>query len=79
MLLYIRRTGKVAIDEMCVCGHPKSKHGSHTHRTPNALLRLPAVGSCCEGECDCARFQWAGWIYGPAPAAAESKQQKHVL
>ena len=77
VLLYIRRTGKVAIDELCVCGHPKSHHGSHTHCTSKAMLRLPAVGNCCDGACECARFRWAGWIYETTPM--ETKQQKHVL
>lgn len=73
MLLHIRRTGKVAIGEMCVCGHPKSVHGSHTHKAEHLMLRVAEVGNCCETACKCDKFRWAGWIYD------EAKQQKLSL
>ena len=49
-------------DEMCVCGHLKSDHGSKVVRIDNnAILRIPNVGSCCCENCCCARFCWKSW------------------
>ena len=72
-MLCAMRTERVVVDEMCVCGHPKSEHGSHTIQIPRSLIRLPATGNCCQSHCNCARFCWAAWIY------KESRQRMLAL
>ncbi len=47
------------LDEMCVCGHLKSEHGSKTIRSRGATIRLHDDGSCCENGCACKQFTWA--------------------
>jgi hypothetical protein len=64
MRVWIESEHQWAVDEMCICGHPRSTHGSHTVNTPPMpLVRLNDVGSCCEGRCACRRFRWAAWVF----------------
>jgi len=68
MKKFIRLANKVAVDERCVCGHPKSDHGSVLCCKGNLRIRMANDGSCCcrmteKGPCPCPHFRWAGWIF----------------
>ena len=50
------------VDERCTCGHTKEAHGSRTTKHGGVLYREHSDGSCCEPDCDCEQFRWAGWV-----------------
>lgn len=63
MNVYIRKAASVAVDERCICGHPKSAHGSSLRFEKQKTIRFHNKGNCCDHGCACSKFRWAGWIY----------------
>jgi hypothetical protein len=62
VLFYSRSRGDFVVDEMCRCGHLKSKHGSLIHKTKNAMIRDPSDGSCCSDHCECGQFTFVEFV-----------------
>jgi hypothetical protein len=50
------------VDEMCVCGHLKSHHGSLLHKLKAVMVRDPSDGSCCSGHCDCTQYAFLRFV-----------------
>lgn len=55
---FSRTLNAFVLDEMCVCGHLKSEHGSKIVRSRGAIIRLHDDGSCCKSGCSCKQFTW---------------------
>ncbi len=79
-MVYIKKAGKWAVDEMCHCGHAKSEHGSSLHRLGDELIRSSCTGNCCATGCDCTcdRFCWVAWIYEKSPMTTSDQAQVQV-
>lgn len=63
MKKFIGSVEKWAIDEMCVCGHPQSSHGSEVINAKNGIIRNSGHGNCCNDNCKCIKFIWEDWIF----------------
>jgi hypothetical protein len=60
---YSRAHEDYVVDERCRCGHLLSDHGSRTTKMDNGqMLRINHHGNCCNGNCRCPQFTWAGFV-----------------
>ncbi len=67
------RNGETASDEICICGHLKSEHGSTSHKIDGQSVRQCYAGNCWASKqhCSCTKFRFAGWL--------TAKSKKHFV
>lgn len=57
------RDGRLIVDQLCRCGHARSRHGHRLAELPGVLVGVSAHGPCLEGECPCQRFTFKDFVY----------------
>lgn len=63
--------GREVIDEMCECGHLRSKHTGPTHHG-DCIALVPIDGDVLHFDiCACTHFIWKAWILSPVPAKVD--------
>lgn len=68
-MFFSRQLNDYVVDEMCVCGHLKSLHGSLLHKFSNSMIREHSDGNCCSGRCNCPQYTFERFV-----AAEEAAQ-----
>jgi len=54
---------RTAIDENCLCGHPRSSHSIADVQFRGINVDVPGKGPCLHSRCLCMGFRFEGWIF----------------
>lgn len=74
---FSKHLGDFVVDEMCRCGHFKSKHGSLCSKVQGSLIRHSGEGNCCSGSCECLQFTFVRFVT-VTEAALKIKKRRAV-
>jgi hypothetical protein len=71
---FVPEIGRLAEDELCTCGHPRSEHDDVYAAWEGTAAAVPGRGCCCADGCGCRKFKWADWIFSDAaPGSSRSR------